>query len=696
MTAGIAALLAPQSVAIVGASDDPRRIGGRPLAYMKRFGFAGRLIPVNPTKATVQGLAAVPTVDDIEGTIDFALIAVPAKLVPEAVRASARKGAGTALIFSSDFAEAGEAGAALQAELVGIARDTGIRIIGPNCLGAFNAATGFVPSFSGTFERGAPKPGGLAIASQSGAYGSHIYHLTTQRGLGTSYFLTTGNECDVTVGEAIGLLAQDDAVHTICAYMEGVKDGAQLVESLEIARALRKPVGIMKVGRSAIGAVAASSHTASLAGEDAVYDAVLRQHGAIRVRTTEEMLDIASAARPRVYPVGRRVGLLTISGGAGVLMADECDAQGLEVPPMPEDVQAELKKAVPFCAPRNPVDVTAQVFNDMSLVTTFVKAMMDRGGYDSVVAFWTTVAGGPTIAGPLRDAMAEGMKGHEGRLVIQSLIADPEVTAEYEKAGYPVFEDPSRAIAALGALTRIGEAFAKGRAEEPAVPAADPLPAGDLGEAEARDLLAAAGVPMARDETAASAAEALLAAESFGGKVVLKVASPDIAHKTDVGGVMLGVPHAEAAAAYEAMMARVAEAAPGARLEGALVSPMLPEGVDLILGAKRDPVFGPVVLVGLGGVFTEVLKDVSFRRAPVSEATALEMLGELKGAALLQGARGAAPCDLGAVARAVSALSVFAVAHAAEVESVEVNPLRAFPGGAPAACLGLDALIVRG
>ena len=472
----IADLLAPRSVAVVGASDDPSRIGGRPLAYMKAAGYEGRLIPVNPKRDFVQGLPAAPSVLEIDGTIDFALIAVPAKHVVQTIRDAGAKGAKAALCFSSGFAEMGPEGAALEAEAAAAARECGVRLIGPNCLGAFNAATGFIPCFSSTLERGAPISGGLAILSQSGAYGSHIYLLARQRGLGTRYFLTTGNEADVGVAEAIGMMAEDPEVDAIMAYMEGIRDGALLIESLEKARAARKPVFVMKVGRSEVGAAAASSHTASLAGEDAVCDAILRQHGAVRVRTTEEMLDAADAARSRVYPAGNRLGVVTISGGAGVLIADEADQRGLDVAPMPEDAQAELKEILPFAAPRNPVDVTAHAFNDLSLVTKFLQKMIARGDYDSLLCFWTSVAGSKMISAKLLAAMREGVTGQDGLLVVQSIIAEADIIKQYTDDGYPVFEDPSRAVAAIDALTRAGMGFAAGRPASPAVPAPTPLP----------------------------------------------------------------------------------------------------------------------------------------------------------------------------------------------------------------------------
>ena len=317
-------LLAPKSVAVVGASDNPTRIGGRPFSYLKNLGYDGDIYPVNPNRDVVQGLRAYPSLKDISGDVDFALVAVPAKGVLDVVRDAAAKKVKTVMIFSSGFSEMSEAGQHAQDELTRIARDSGTRIIGPNCFGALNAEINFYPTFSPTIGRIQPTPGGLALISQSGGYGLHIFYQAYQRGLEMSYWLTTGNECDVHTADAIKLLAEKDGVQTICAYAESIKDGDVLVEGLEVARDARKPVVFMKVGHSEAGAAAASSHTASLAGEDVVYDAILKQYGAYRARTTEEALDIAYATRPRIFPVGKRVGL---TEGVGVLVARAGDGQ---------------------------------------------------------------------------------------------------------------------------------------------------------------------------------------------------------------------------------------------------------------------------------------------------------------------------------------------------------------------------------
>ena len=685
------ALLSPRSVAIVGASDDPTRIGGRPIAYMQAAGYGGRILPVNPKRDRVQGLPAVPSVAEIEGPLDFAVVALPAPQVNQALRDCAAKGATACLVFSSGFAEAGPEGAALQAEMRQVVRETSLRVVGPNCLGAFNAHSGFIACFSTTLDRGPPLPGGLSIASQSGAYGSHIYYVARTRGVGVAKVVTTGNEVDLDVAEIVALLAEDPETHCIAAYAEGVTDGARLVEALELARANAKPVIFMKVGRSAVGAEAARSHTAALAGEDAIYHAVLRQHGAWRVRSTEEMLDIAYAARRRLFPAGRRLGLVTISGGAGVLMADAAADLGLEVPPMPEAAQAELKRLLPFASPRNPVDVTAQAFNDMGLVEANMRIMLEQGGYDAILCFWTSVAGSTSIAGRLLEAFRRGAAGHEESLLVQSIVAAPEIVKAYEDGGYPVFEDPTRAVAAIAALTAFGRAFAAGRPPLPPPLALPALPRGTLDEHAAKTLLAAAGLPFPEERVVTSAAEAAAAGEALGWPLAMKILSPDIAHKTEIGGVILGVADAAAArAAYDTLLARAAEKAPGARVIGVLAAPQLSGGVECILGAKRDPVFGPVVLFGLGGIFTEALGDVAFRRAPFETEEALAMLDEIKGRRVLDGLRGRSPVDRGALAGALVALSRFAAAAGERLEAVDLNPVLALPDRAVA----LDALVV--
>jgi acyl-CoA synthetase (NDP forming) len=678
----------PESFAILGASDDPTRIGGRPLAYTRER-FTGPIYPVNPTRDTVQGLPAFASIADIPGPVDFVLIAVPAARVEQAVRDCAAKGARCCLIFSSGFAEVGDTAA--QTRLLDIARPARLRILGPNCLGLFDAAQGFFPTFTATLDRGLPDGGHVGVVCQSGAYGSHIAYLNRLRGMGVGRMLTTGNESDISVAEGIHALAHDDATGCILAYAEGVRDGPAFRQALEAARQNRKPVAIMKVGRSEIGAAAAASHTASLAGEDAVFDAILRQHGAFRARTTDDLIDIAVATRRRIYPVGRRLGIVTISGGAGVLMADAAVDHGMEVPPMPHAAQNALKAALPFANPVNPVDVTAQVFNDLPLIRTNMDLMLAQGGYDSIVAFFTSLAGSPSLSGPLRDALAGSLQEHPDALIALSIIAPPDVVADYEDAGFIVYEDPSRAVAALAALSDFGAAFARCTMAAAVPETTTPLPRGAMTEHDAKSVLASAGLPILKEVLASDTAAAVAAADAMGYPVVLKVVSAQITHKTEFGGVALNLADAAAVGeAAEGILARAAVAHPEAVIDGLLVAPMAPSGVEMILGIQRDPVFGSVVMCGFGGIFSEVLNDVTFRAAPFGLDEAVRMIGELKGEAVLDGVRGRPGGDRTALATALVDLSRFAAAHAADLETCDINPFVLHPQGGVA----LDAVIV--
>ena len=695
--ASLTAMLRPRSVAIVGASNDPTRIGGRPLRYYRENGFPGAVYPINPNRDEIQGLKAYPDIASLPEAPDLVLVAIPAAAVVETAEQAAAKGARAMVIFSSGFAEMEDGdGPAMQRRLGEIARESGMRIAGPNCLGVFNAAIGHYCTFTASFDLGGfPQEGGIAIVSQSGAYGSHMATLAREKGLGTTYWMTTGNECDVQVADCIAFLADQPDVDVIGCYIEGVLDAGRLTAALEYAHARRKPVVVMKVGRSDVGAAAAQSHTASLAGADRVYDSVFRRYGALRVETTEEMLDVAYACTRRTFPTGRKLGIVTISGGGGVVLADAATAAGLEVPPMPADAQRRLKEILPFAAVRNPVDITAQAFNDMSLVTKNVETMLAEGGYDLIVNFFTSVPRSKVINARLRPAMQEAARKFPGRLQVMCMISTPEMTKEYEADGYLVFEDPHRAVKALAALCSFGEAFAQPpRAAPPDLPAgALPAPAGVVDEREAKRILGAAGIPVVEDRLARSAAEAAEAARAFGGPVVLKISSPDILHKTEVGGVAVGLADPDAAAAaFTAMTARVAAARPAARIEGALVSPMIADGVECIMGVSVDPAFGPVVLFGLGGIFVEVLKDVTLRVAPFSPAEAAEMIREVKGFPLLDGARGKPKADIAALAEALSRLSVFAAANSDRIDSIDVNPILVRPAGQ--GVVAVDALFV--
>ena len=657
-------------------------------------GFGGTLYPVNPNRDSVQGLPALGNIADIPEPVDTAIIAVPASLVVDTAEACAAANVKAAIIFSAGFAEMSDDGRRYQDALAAIAHTTPMRIVGPNCLGVYNSALGFFGTFTSTLEDGRPTPGRVGLVSQSGAYGSHLSLVATRRGIGIRFWVTTGNECDVDVAETIGWLAKQPDISVIVAYAEGVRDRDRLFASLALARERGKPVIFQKVGRTEVGAAAARSHTASLAGADAVYDGVFRQFGVYRARDTEEMLDVAYAATFGTFPASRRIGLMTISGGVGVQMADEAVERGLEVTPMSDAAQARLKTLLPYASPRNPVDITAQAFNDLTLVTTNLDVMLAEGTYDAIVAFFTFVAAAKAMVGPISETLRDAKRRHPTCLLMMSIVGTPDIVRHYEETGCPVFEDPARAVRAVAALSRFSEAFARHTPPMAVIPPAPvPLPAPPISEQAAKRILAEAGLPVLKEHLCSSADEAVSAATRLGYPVALKIASPEILHKTEVGGVELGLATADdVAQAFAGVTGQARLARPDTSITDVLVSRMVTGGVETILGVQDDPTFGPVVMFGLGGIFVETLKDVAFRVAPFEDDEAHRMMRELRGFPLLEGVRGHPRCDLEALAAALSALSRFAAAHAGQLHSAELNPVVVLPEGH--GLVALDALIV--
>ncbi|MGY2488978.1 acetate--CoA ligase family protein [Cupriavidus sp. CP313] len=696
----LSALFEPESVAIIGASDDSTRIGGRPLRYLLDAGFAGGIYPVNPNREQVQGIPAYPDIRAVPVQVDLAIIALPADQVLSVLPSCAEQGVKAAIIFSAGFAETDEAGASLQADMLAMAWRLGLRVLGPNCLGAFNAHTGFMGTFTQALKHGFLAPGGVAIASQSGACGGHLAYLCRQRGIGVGYWITTGNEADIGLPECITWLAQHPTVRVIVAYAEAIRDGESFVKALKLARSHGKAVVVLKVGRSAAGARAAASHTGALAGEDAVYDAVFRQYGVYRAGSVEELLDIAYVCAHGVYPADRSLGIVTVSGGVGVQMADAAAEYGLETPLLPPDAQASIKAMIPFAGVTNPIDVTAQAANDKSLLGRCLEVVMTEGSFGAVVLFVTSAPADPDFAQRLLVVLGEMRQRHPGRLVVLSFVAPQAVVRAFEAAGYLVFEDSNRAVRAIGALAAFARSFRRGATSPVDAPASADrtyaLSRGDiegLNEQGAKALLAAAGIPVLDEVLAASAEAAGEAAARIGCPVALKVVSPDITHKTEVGGVVLDIPTPElAVAAARDMLARVRGQLPAARVDGVLVSPMRRGGIETLCGVFRDPVFGPVLMFGLGGVHVEVLKDVAMRLVPLDRDEARSMVQELRGKAIFNGVRGAPPADVEALVGVLVCLSAFADSQRDVVGEVDINPLLLMPQGQGA--IALDALVL--
>lgn len=687
----LTALFAPRSVAVIGASSDQRRFGGRPIQYLREAGFEGAIYPVNPGRSTIQGLDAYPSIADVPGPVDCALLAIGAEVTQQTIEDCVAKGVRSAILFGGGFSETGGGGRARQERLVATAQAGGLRLLGPNCMGLLNTRTRFYGTFASALEEGVPPPGRIAVASQSGGYGGYLMKHLFLRGLGLSQWATTGNEADVEIGDALWWMAGQDETDILLAYVEGLHDGTKLIAALDRARRANKPVVMMKVGRTPEGSAAAASHTASLTGEDAVYDAVFEQYGVHRARTTDELLDVAYALSKGVRPQGRRVGVISISGGIGVQCADFIADAGLEMGEVPQATQSALTALVPHCSPRNPIDMTGLVTTNHEIMEKTLDAVFTSGAFDATLIFLGIAGAAPSMAGPLQEAIAKAHARAPDQLVFVSVTAEPQMLRDYDAKGLLVFEDPSRAIAALAALAGFQELFRLPVPQRMPVPPASASDiSGKLNEAQAKALLAAAGVPSPREALARDADEAARAATEIGFPVAVKIVSADIPHKTEYGGVALGLGSAEAVRSAVAEMASgIARRLPEAKVAGFLVSEMVVGGVETIVGVHRDPAFGPVVTFGLGGTIVELIKDTACALAPLSEAEAMAMVGKLRTAPLLTGWRGSRRLDIESLARAISGLSVLAAQQGGRLVAIEVNPLLVKEHGVVA----LDAVV---
>ncbi|WP_417516005.1 acetate--CoA ligase family protein [Minwuia sp.] len=680
-----------KSVAIIGASGDPTRIGGRPVAMIRDMGFEGTLYPINPNRDEVQGLKAYKTIADVPGDVDLVICAVPGGLVEDMLRQCAAKGVAGVIVFAGGFAEVSEEGAEAQARLTAIGRESGMRIVGPNCMGFANFANNLPASFHPAFATPMPK-GKIGLVSQSGAFGGLSSIMATQRGVGFRHVLTTGNEGDVGVADCLDYLVDDPGTEVILLYIEGVRDGPAFLDALARARKAKKPVVAVKLGRTDAGAKAAASHTSALAGADAIYDAAFRQFGVHRVHSIEEFFDTGAALAVGGLAQGDEIALVTVSGGVGVLMADDAAARGLDVSELPRGTQKKFKEIVPFAGVNNPLDVTGQIINQPEIFEQAMRLVLDEGTYDSIVGFQGAGLNTAEAAATALTMWEALKKDYPDKCFAVASLMSVESQQMFEAAGIPAFREATHATRAMAAGAYFTRQFAQGFDWNPAQGSDAGLEDGPFTEARALKTLAAAGVPVMETRVATSAKDAARAAGDLGLPVVMKIVSPDIIHKSDVGGVKLNLSSAsEVESAFTEMMSGVAARAPDAKLEGVLLAPMISGGVETIIGVHMDPVFGPAVMFGLGGVFVEVLKDVTFRMAPFDTAEAHRMIDEIRGRAMLDGVRGAPASDTDALAEALAAVSRFAAAHRDRLLSIDINPFVVLPKGEGA--MALDAVI---
>jgi acetyl coenzyme A synthetase (ADP forming)-like protein len=675
----------PRSVAVVGASRDPAKVGGSVLANLRAAGFEGRIWPVNPRGEVVQGLPATASLLTIAGPVDLAVIAVPAPDVLPALKDCVAKGVRGAVVISAGFREAGDAGRAREAELRAWLGTQPIRVLGPNCLGWIRPSR----RLNATFAPGMPAAGGIAFLSHSGALATAILDWARARRLGFSFFATLGNQADLTESDVLEAAAADDETRVIVAYLEGLADGRRFFETLR-ATTRRKPVVLLKAGRSPEGSRAVSSHTGALAGSDAAFDAAIRQGGGVRARNVEELFDLARCLASQPLPRGRRLLVVTNGGGLGVIATDAARDAGLDVAPLEPPVRARLRAVLPATASlANPVDLVGDA--DAARYANALHAVGPAVDVDAALVIMTAQAATDAV-GVARAIL--GATRDWSRPVVAALVGGERVAPGariLEEAGLPAFPFPEPAVAAIAGMALVADRARRDTpapAWAPAPPAARPAldtlrAAGSarLGLPELTPLLTAYRLPLLAARIAGSADEAAAAAGQLGCPVALKIVSGDISHKTDVGGVQLGLASpAEVARAATAMAARVRARRPDAAIQGFLVQPMAPPGKELLVGALRDAQFGPLVMVGFGGIYVEVLRDTATRLAPVSLEEAAGMLDELRLGVLLRGVRGEPPVDRAAVAETICRVARLA-ADCADVVELDLNPLVATPAG---------------
>jgi acetyl coenzyme A synthetase (ADP forming)-like protein len=683
--ASLRPVLAPRSIAVIGASRDPKSVGGALFRNLIRWGFAGAVYPVNPQASAVAGVHAYASIGDLPEVPELVFITVPAPAVLDAARHCASFGVRALCVISAGFAETGAEGAAAQAELLDLCRAHGMRMVGPNCLGLVN--TSGDTRMLGAFTPMDPPAGNIAMSSQSGALGIALINRARQLGLGVSSFASVGNKADVSGNDLLQYWESDDATDVILLYLEGFGNPRRFSR---IARRVsrRKPIVAVKSGRTAGGARAASSHTAALASSDRAADALFAQTGIIRVDTLAEFFAVARLLATQPIPAGNKIGILTNAGGPAIMAVDAAEAAGLEVPKLKPSTQARLRAALPRAASvTNPVDMIASA--GPAEYRACLEALLDEPGLDALLVIFI-----PPLTTPSREVarvLSETLANREPfRGPIAAVFPDAQsdlVTIPAGERVVPAYDFPESAVAALSAAARYGTWRA--------TPAGHRVPididrdaldrvlaenrAGWLSQTDVARLLGAAGIAVVPSRLAHSSEEAVAVAAAFGRPVAIKVAEPAILHKSDVGGVTLNVEPEKAAGAYAALADRLSSH--GVALAAASVSPMAPRGVEVIAGITNDPVFGPLVAFGSGGVLVELLDDVVFRVQPMTDRDAAAMIRETRVHRLLQGFRGSAPSDVAALERLLLALGALAEA-APRIAEVDLNPVIVHQEGA--------------
>jgi len=697
---GFERLFEPQSIAVVGVSDDPVRPASQTLHTLLRYGFGGRVHPVNPRYSEYEGLRCYPTIDAIEEDIDVAVIGVPARGVIPVIEGCAKKRVPFAVVLSGGFGESGAEGIERQKQMLAIARAANIRIVGPNCLGIANIHRDVYAAFVSMTRPPRLERGSLSLVTQSGGFGVSLALACATAGIGFRNVIATGNEADIGAVEFIDALVDDPETDIILAYIEGLNDARGLLECGRRALHAGKPLIVWKGGVTDDGARAAATHTANLTGRYDYCRALFRQAGIIEITEVHEAADFVKAFQARRFPRGRQVAVMGGSGGSAIVFADAAQKSGLRLATFAEDTRRRIAEVIPAIgAVHNPVDFTAGYIGaDDEKLSTAVHAVLDDAAVDAACFNLATSAASACHAAAR--VLTSVVAGTTKPLFVFLALPESDAAAAlsvFRSANIPVLPSPVRVARAIATLASYREALEQHRRADDvgrsasAAGAAEAVPSGGgaLSEVESKAVLQRSGIAVTRDVVVRSAADVDFAALSP--PLAVKILSSDIAHKTDIGGVKLDVRTPdELRAAIDEVLANARLLAPQARVEGVLLSEMVKGGFELLAGVVNDVVFGPVVVVGAGGINTEVFRDTACRIAPFGEETAREMLGELGCRRILDGTRGRPALDVAAVARTLALLSQLAWHNRARISEIDINPLIVLPSGAVAA----DALII--
>ena len=692
--AAIARLLRPRSIAIIGASPTPGSLGGGVMGNLERFAFKGDVYLVNPSRKEIDGRPCLATPADLPMGVDCAVLAIPGKGVIEAARQCAARGVGGLIVFGAGFAEAGEAGRVAQAELAGIGREAEMAIEGPNCLGMIN----YIDGVSLSFGISQPRPvmgKGLAIVSQSGAMATVLRAALHARDIDVTFSISTGNEALNGVEDFLEYILEEEQTRVIALVVEQMREPKRFLELSRRARALNKPIVLLHPGRSMAARKSAETHTGALAGDWQVMRAVATHAGACVVETLEELIDVSEMLL-RCPPMGAGgVAMITDSGAFKGMTLDYCEDIGLAVP-QPGQIAADIIGAIApgLVLPTNPLDLTAQALVDPDLYRKTMQPLLADDRFAAIV--FGVIISSPLMARRKNEPILQAMRDFKPtKPVILAMLGDeaeapPDLISDFRALGVPFMRSPERALRALARLAKFAQQ-SQIEAQSGAASAREPLPKGILPEHISKQLLAPFGVPAPPGALATSLEDALKTARRIGYPVALKAQSAALSHKSDAGGVVLSLADDEQLTqGWKKLFANLTRAKPDLHLDGVLVEAMSARGVELIIGARNDPEWGAVLMIGLGGIFAEVLQDARVLSADLDAKAIAHEIGKLKGAALLQGFRGDSPRDIESAAAIAAALGAFVRAHP-EVSEIDINPVVVYPEGQGA--LALDALI---